>query len=127
MQLAFQYNILIAAMVRFGGVLLLVLQMALVPVHGWADIAGALTLKGTHHVFQGCPAFGGWHHAASTDLVHWEDRGVPIKVLDESYEGFSSNSTPCSGFVTVDDEGIACAGFRQCDSVVRVSLSFIAS
>ena len=39
---------------------------------------------GTSHVFQGCPGGGqpgssahGWHHAATTDLVHWEDRGTP--------------------------------------------------
>ena len=54
-------------------------------VHGWADIAGAPTFKCMHHLFHGCPAFGGWHHAGSVDLVHWDDRGVPIKVLAEAY------------------------------------------
>jgi hypothetical protein len=49
----------------------------------WNDIAGALTYKGTSHVFQGCPGGGqpgssahGWHHAASTDLVHCAWRTV---------------------------------------------------
>ena len=41
-------------------------------------MAGALTFKGVHHAFQGCPASGGWSHSASTDLVHWEDRGPVI-------------------------------------------------
>ena len=27
-----------------------------------------------------------------------------------------SDDTPCSGFVTVDDKGVPCAGFRQCGS-----------
>jgi hypothetical protein len=27
-----------------------------------------------------------------------------------------SEITPCSGFVTVDDAGAPCAGFRQCGS-----------
>jgi hypothetical protein len=35
---------------------------------GWHDVAGALTFKGTHHVWQGCPGRGGWSHAASADL-----------------------------------------------------------
>ena len=70
---------------------------------GWADIAGALTLNGTHHVFQGCPTAGGWHHAASRDLVHFEDRGIHLRAIKESYEGMVSDSPPCSGFVTVDD------------------------
>lgn len=83
---------------------------------GWHDIAGALSYLGTHHVFQGCPASGGWHHSASTDLVHWEDRGLgPSRVL-ETHAGMDSHDTPCSGFVTVDDNGVPCAGFRQCGS-----------
>ncbi len=40
-------------------------------IEGWHDVAGALTFKGHHHVFQGCPASSGWSHAHSTDLVHW--------------------------------------------------------
>lgn len=36
---------------------------------GWHDAAGALSYKGWHHVFQGCPAAGGWSHSASQDLV----------------------------------------------------------
>ena len=97
------------------------------PVAGWADIAGALTHKGTHHVWQGCPGSkvdsapkhhdpGGWHHAASLDQVHWEDRGLGPIELQESYEGMASLESPCSGFVTVDDDGTPCAGFRQCGS-----------
>ena len=27
---------------------------------GWHDMAGALTFKGVHHAFQGCPGSGGW-------------------------------------------------------------------
>ncbi len=88
---------------------------------GWADIAGALTLNGTHHVFQGCPTAGGWHHAASRDLVHFEDRGIHLRAIKESYEGMVSDSPPCSGFVTVDDEGTPCAGFRQCTSTSGIT------
>ena len=51
-----------------------------------------------------------------TDLVHWQDRGIHVMAIAESYEGFSSDISPCSGFVTVDDDGVPCAGFRQCDS-----------
>ena len=36
---------------------------------GWHDMAGALTFKGEHHAFQGCPASGGWSHSVSSDLV----------------------------------------------------------
>ena len=39
---------------------------------------GALTYQNTHHVFQGCPGDGGWHHAASHDLVHWEVRRIAM-------------------------------------------------
>jgi hypothetical protein len=90
-----------------------------VPVHigGWHDVAGALTFKGEHHVFQGCPASLGWSHSVSTDLVHWADRGRELHVIHESYEGMNSSAvgynSPCSGFVTVDDKGTPCAGFRQ--------------
>ena len=31
-----------------------------------------------------------------------------------------SDITPCSGFVTVDDNGTPCAGFRQCGSTKGV-------
>ena len=48
--------------------------------------------------------------------MHWEDRGIHVEAIAESYEGFTSNTSPCSGFVTVDDEGVPCAGFRQCGS-----------
>ena len=53
-------------------------------IGGWHDVAGALTFKGTHHVFQGCPASSGWSHAASEDLVHWEDRGIHVKAIHET-------------------------------------------
>ena len=46
--------------------------------NGWHDVAGAITVKGGHHVFQGCPHRGGWSHAYSEDLVHWEDRGIHV-------------------------------------------------
>jgi sucrose-6-phosphate hydrolase SacC (GH32 family) len=85
-------------------------------IAGWHDMAGALTFKGTHHAFQGCPASGGWSHSRSSDLVHWQDLGRGIHTLHESYEGMVSDEIPCSGFATVDDKGVPCAGFRQCGS-----------
>ena len=93
---------------------------------GWHDIAGALTHQGVHHVFQGCPHFpggsladlsGGWHHASSPDLVHWQDRGMGPTTRTEQYEGMHSHNYPCSGFVTVDGADVPCAGFRQCHSL----------
>ena len=57
---------------------------------GWHDVAGALTFKGEHHVFQGCPASLGWSHSFSTDLVHWTDRGRGVHMLHETYEGMDS-------------------------------------
>ena len=36
--------------------------------------------------------------------------------LHETYEGMDSDITPCSGFATVDDNNLPCAGFRQCGS-----------
>ena len=83
---------------------------------GWHDMAGALTFKGVHHAFQGCPNSGGWSHSTSTDLVHWKDLGVGMRALHETYEGMDSDSVPCAGFITVDDAGTPCAGFRQCSS-----------
>lgn len=86
---------------------------------GWHDIAGALSFAGVHHVFQGCPSDGGWSHAASTDLVHWQDWGIHdgLKAIHETYEGMDSNQSPCSGFVTTTDfSDHVCAGFRQCSS-----------
>lgn len=79
-------------------------------IGGWHDIAGALYWDGVYNVFQGCPGSGGWHLASSTDLVHWDNQGVVIEQIQEPY----GTSSPCSGFVTVDDDGTVCAGFRQC-------------
>ena len=59
---------------------------------------------------------GGWHHAVSTDQVHWQDRGINPIERQENYQGMNSLESPCSGFVTVDDDGIPCSGFRQCGS-----------
>ena len=53
-------------------------------LHGWHDMAGALTHKGVHHAFQGCPASGGWSHSSSVDLVHWHDRGRGVHVINET-------------------------------------------
>lgn len=83
---------------------------------GWHDVAGALTLRGRHHVWQGCPAALGWSHAVSEDLVHWADNGIHNVARDEKYEGMESDNSPCSGFVAVDDDNQVCAGFRQCNS-----------
>jgi hypothetical protein len=83
-------------------------------IDGWHDIAGALFLPqtGTHHVFQGCPLSGGWHHATSTDLVHWRAHGINPTAASTPF-GFSS---PCSGFATLDDRGQPTVGYRQCPS-----------
>ena len=59
---------------------------------GWHDVAGALTFKGTHHVFQGCPASGGWSHASSTDLVHWKDLGLGPVALNETFAGMENDA-----------------------------------
>ena len=84
---------------------------------GWHDMAGALTHNGEHHVFQGCPASLGWSHSASSDLVHWENRGRGVHMLHETAFGMDPTSCgPCSGFVAVGDDGVPCAGFRQCGS-----------
>lgn len=87
----------------------------------WHDIAGALALvddSGTlqYHVFMGCAAYGGvaagWHHAVSSNLVDWRNLGIEpgLSAITEPY----GTSSPCSGFVAVDDAGVPCAGFRQC-------------
>ena len=84
---------------------------------GWHDIAGALTFDEKHHVFQGCPNGGGWSHATSRDLVHWEDLGISgPRTINETFAGMQSNVSPCSGFVSTDGTDVVCAGFRQCSS-----------
>ena len=91
---------------------------------GWHDIAAALSLGGTHHVFQGCPQWdgtSGWSHSTSTDYVHWTAHGIGPHARNETYAGMASpgsgwQGSPCSGFVTVGQDGIPCAGFRQCTS-----------
>jgi hypothetical protein len=77
---------------------------------GWHDITAALTFGGAHHVFQGCPGAGGWHHAVSQDMLNWQNVGIDIAALPEPY----GKSSPCSGFAVVDDEGVPCVGLRQC-------------
>ena len=70
--------------------------------------------------FQDCQQYSceqGWHHATSTDYVHFENLGIPpgLSAIKETYKGMDSDETPCSGFVTIDpDSHVACAGFRQC-------------
>ena len=100
--------------------------------HGWHDMAGALTIGGQHHVFQGCPDgpgagawgdhpadhdTGGWHHSVTTDHVHFTQVGIApgLSALNETYEGIDAFETPCSGFVVHDAEARqVCAGFREC-------------
>lgn len=82
----------------------------------WHDIAGALFFKGFWHVFQGSSACNGvqagWHHAYSSNLVDWTNLGIDpgLAALPEPY----GKSSPCSGFMVVDDKGVPCAGFKQC-------------
>ena len=78
---------------------------------GWHDVAGAITYDSVHHVFQGT----GWNHASSIDLALENCPDGP-QAIQENYAGMDSFSTPCSGYVTKDDEGFVCAGFRQCSS-----------
>lgn len=81
---------------------------------GWHDIAGAVTHNDVHHIFMG----EGWNHHLSDDLVAWRMGVHGPPAIHESYAGMSSDSDPCSGFVTKDPEdgGRVCAGFRQCGS-----------
>ncbi len=82
---------------------------------GWHDIAGALSLgERDHHIWQGCGS--GWGYSWSPDLVRWQFVNIAPHAVPETYEGMASDSTPCSGFATLDDAGRLCAGFRQCSS-----------
>jgi hypothetical protein len=71
---------------------------------------------GSFHVFQGsndCLGVqAGWHHSVSTNLVDWTNFGIEptLSALAEPY----GTSSPCSGFMVHDDDGIPCAGFREC-------------
>jgi hypothetical protein len=86
----------------------------------WHDVAGALFFKGFWHVFQGSRACNGvaagWHHAVSTNLVDWTNLGIEpgLSARAETY----GDSSPCSGFVVLDDDGVPCAGFRECAGAV---------
>ena len=50
--------------------------------------------------------------------MHWQAHGTPrgLGARNESYAGMASASGPCSGFVTLGERGLPCAGFRQCHS-----------
>ena len=56
-----------------------------------------------------------WHHAASTDLVHWEDRGLGPVAYKETHDGMDADGTPCSG--------CAADGARRGREVVRDGLA----
>jgi hypothetical protein len=87
---------------------------------GWHDMAGAITVGGVYHVFQGCPDgpgsdswnnrpdnhdTAGWHHASSTDFVHFDNHGIPpgLSAVKETYKGMASDETPCSGTFVRND------------------------
>ena len=88
------------------------------PLHigGWHDMTGALTHGGRYHTWQGCMEQGGWCHSSSADLVHWQWEDMGVHTVKESWQGFISGDEPCSGFMTVDERGRVCAGFRQCEA-----------
>ena len=64
----------------------------------------------------------------STDLVHWDDRGIGPSSQDESWHGFTSKrpTPPCSGFVTVDDVSFLSVGMSKLVQVDS-SLSSVAA
>ena len=83
----------------------------------WHDVAGALVADdGSWHVFQGsneCLGVApGWSHAVSANGVDWTNLGIEptLSAIAESY----GSSSPCSGFMVRDDDGVPCAGFREC-------------
>lgn len=83
----------------------------------WHDVAGAIVADdGSWHVFQGSnECFGvapGWSHQVSTNGVDWSNYGIEptLSALAEPYGA----SSPCSGFMVRDDDGVPCAGFREC-------------
>ena len=55
---------------------------------GWHDIAGALTHRGVHHVYQGT----GWNEAHSSDLVSWRAGEHGPKAIHETHAGMDSDS-----------------------------------
>jgi len=79
-------------------------------------MTGALTHGGRYHTWQGCMEQGGWCHSSSADLVHWQWEDMGVHTVKESWQGFISGDEPCSGFMTVDERGRVCAGFRQCEA-----------
>jgi hypothetical protein len=88
-----------------------------VQVPNWHDVAGALVAAdGSFHVFQGTGSCGGvpagWHHAVSSNLVDWLNMGIE-PTLSATAEPYGTSS-PCSGFMVRDDDGVPCAGFREC-------------
>jgi hypothetical protein len=92
----------------------------------WHDIAGALHYEGAWHVFQGSAGCAGvppgWHHAVSTNLVDWTNLGIERGLSAVPEPAGYGTSSPCSGFMVLDDDGVPCAGFRQCSGKVPGSL-----
>ena len=89
---------------------------------GWHDITAALSYKGKYHVFMGCPGGDGWFHSVSTDLVHFKGLNIGPRGRKETHAGMlSDHDAPCSGFIVLDDDGVPCAGFRQCGSTRGVA------
>eukprot|EP01046_Picozoa_sp_COSAG06_P020149 COSAG06_NODE_1464_length_9373_cov_114.985874_6_plen_562_part_00 len=85
-------------------------------INGWHDMTGALLHGGRYHTWQGCMDQGGWCHSSSADLVHWQWEDMGVHTVQERWKGFISGDEPCSGFMTVDERGRVCAGFRQCEA-----------
>eukprot|EP01052_Picozoa_sp_SAG31_P043254 SAG31_NODE_7147_length_1776_cov_1.202743_2_plen_175_part_00 len=114
--------------------LLLLLGLGCAPVASqWHDIAGALTHDGVHHVFQGCPrgssgpkgsaisGADGWHHAGSTDLVHWDDRGIgPSRSVKSQSIPINPQSIPINPNpnAALTSRGVASPARGQCHLAV---------
>ena len=48
------------------------------------------------------------HIQRQKDLVHWTFDDLNVHQIHEMYEGMDSESSPCSGFVTIDEKGTVC-------------------